>query len=63
MEKSEKFLTTTEACKILQVSHMTISRLLKDRKLEHFIYGRAARIPLSALLRFKEKSRIKVLED
>jgi len=59
---AEKFLTTTQAAKILQVSVMTIHRLLKEKKLEHFRFGRAARIPESALLAFKEKSRIPVVE-
>ncbi len=54
----ENFLSTAEAAKYLGCSDMTIRRYLRERKIEHFAFGRNWRIPFSSLIKFKNSCRV-----
>ncbi len=51
-ELFETFLTVKEIAKILQVSNDTVYRLLDERKLSFYFFGRCKKISITDLMDF-----------
>ena len=56
--KIQRFLTAPEAAKEIGISTPTVLKLLRDRKIPHFRFGRCVRINAEDFEKFKSDHKI-----
>ena len=55
--KMTKFVSSTEAAKLLHVSRVTINRLIRDKELPAFCVGAQYRIDMDDIRSYLERNR------
>jgi len=56
--KIYRFLSVPKAANLLGLSQPTLKKLLRDRKIPYFIYGRCIRISEDDIKKFQNDSRV-----